>query len=296
MTTPSAHEVDDNVGVFGQILRSSRYILFVEDEDRGAALEAVFYAVDLEKAQMVLSRGLQIGGFDDDDDVKRHLAFALAEEIPVLAKTDAEQARLDALTRELLTIGFASKDTSGAPVRYRLTPAGQEVDLNDQTGKHVLAAGRQPSLSETRLVVSKLKQELDAHQAAGRVLASLRLANAELATALANDVVEAELQTVLTKHPVLFGPDYVRVIPQHRLGAEYVMDFALQRASGSFDLVEIERSTHALFKKTDGAPTAALAHAEQQVLDWLAWTERHGTYARERLVGLTRPQGWIVIG
>ena len=56
---------------------------------------------------------------------------------------------------------------------------------------------------------------------------------------------------------MLFGPDYVRIIPNHRLGAEYEMYYALERHSGLFDLVEIEASTLALFTR-GGDPSSHL--------------------------------------
>ena len=39
-----------------------------------------------------------------------------------------------------------------------------------------------------------------------------------------------------------------------------------------------------------------LVHAEQQVLDWLDWIERHGELARRDLPQLQRPVGYVVIG
>jgi hypothetical protein len=85
------------------------------------------------------------------------------------------------------------------------------------------------------------------------------------------------------------------VIPKHRLGSEFEMDYALERTSGLIDLVEIEASNHALFTKA-GNPSEQLVHAEQQVLDWLDWIEKHGEYARTKFPGLLSPVGYVVIG
>jgi hypothetical protein len=128
------------------------------------------------------------------------------------------------------------------------------------------------------------------------VLASLRLAIAELEAALAAEGSnEAKLQQTLTTHPILFGPEYVRVSPQHRLGSEYVMDYALVRASTLVDLVEIESSTHVLYTRA-GNPSAPLTHAEQQVLDWLAVIRDHAPYHQRELPELQQPMGFVVIG
>jgi Shedu protein SduA, C-terminal len=59
--------------------------------------------------------------------------------------------------------------------------------------------------------------------------------------------------------------------------------------------MEIEASTHKLYTRA-GNPSAALTHAEQQVLDWLAWLDEYAPYARSRLPGLRRACGLVVIG
>jgi hypothetical protein len=73
------------------------------------------------------------------------------------------------------------------------------------------------------------------------------------------------------------------------------MDYALERRSGIVDLVEIEASTRRLFNQK-GDPSGDLVHAEQQVLNWHVWLEKHHLYARETLHALTRPRGYVIIG
>lgn len=146
------------------------------------------------------------------------------------------------------------------------------------------------------MVKQTILTEIHKRDEAGRILTSLRLAIGELEELLsAKERNENVLQRCLTENPILFGTDYSRVIPKHKLGGEYEMDYALERVSGVIDLVEIEASTHALFTKA-GDPRKELVHAEQQVLDWLDWIERHGEYARDQLPGLMRPSGYIIIG
>ena len=128
------------------------------------------------------------------------------------------------------------------------------------------------------------------------MLAALRLAISEMSRALSADSRnEAVLQQCLTRHPILFGPEYSRLVAEFRLGGDYRMDFALVRSSGLADLVEIEASTHAVFNRR-GDPSGALVHAEQQVLDWLAWLDRFGELARRELPEIQRPVGYVVIG
>jgi hypothetical protein len=88
------------------------------------------------------------------------------------------------------------------------------------------------------------------------------------------------------------------VLPKHRLGSEYEMDYALERLDGVVDLLEIEASTHRLFTQAKN-PTQHVVHAEQQVLDWLDWIDTNGEYARtgpKGLAGLVRPVGYVLIG
>lgn len=108
-------------------------------------------------------------------------------------------------------------------------------------------------------------------------------------------IIEEQLQGFLTNHHFLFGPEYQEVIPKHRLGSEYVMDYALRTYNDVYHLVEIERSTHKLYNK-NGDPSAELIHAEQQILDWLAWIEKNSPYARENLPTLMSPKGFVIIG
>lgn len=148
------------------------------------------------------------------------------------------------------------------------------------------------------LIVARdaVKAHLSELRRAEKVLSGLDLAVEELTDLLrAEVIVEEDLQQCLTRHPVLLGVEYRRLIPKHSLGSDMEMDYALERLSGLFDLVELERSTYELFTK-NGRPRKELVHAEQQVLDWLRWIEKHHPYASEKLPGIQRPTGFVVIG
>lgn len=96
------------------------------------------------------------------------------------------------------------------------------------------------------------------------------------------------------------------VIPQKRLGAEYVTDFIIGgKHSGGFEwqAVELESPKAPMFTKS-GYPSKYLMRAIFQILDWRAWLQRNQNYAA-RLVtegglGLTdivaRVPGLILIG
>ena len=139
-------------------------------------------------------------------------------------------------------------------------------------------------------------RRIAAARRAGDVAAALRRGCVELARLLdVPDVKEASLQSCLTRHPLLFGSEYAEIHPKHRLGNQYEMDYALIRHSGLVDLVEIERSSDPLYGKK-GDPSSKLVHAEQQVFDWLTWIAQNPRYAADRLAGIDRPVGYVVIG
>jgi hypothetical protein len=122
---------------------------------------------------------------------------------------------------------------------------------------------------------------------------------------------ERILQRYLQEHPLLLiqhmGGGHGRwVIPQKRLGAEFVPDFVIgERHTGGFEwlLVELESPTASMFRK-DGEPSAELWHALRQITDWRAWLERNRDYAtRPRAdagLGLTdispNSRGLVLIG
>jgi hypothetical protein len=170
------------------------------------------------------------------------------------------------------------------------------VDVDSVDALEVLNRAEPVMPTEARVLFATARRELDTRAEAGRVLLALRLAIEDLSGALESEVRnEAQLQLCLTRHPILFGPEYSRLVPKFRLGGDYEMDFALVRSAGLVDLVELEASTHPVFNKR-GAPSGALVHAEQQVLDWLAWLDRCGELARRDLPGIQRPVGYVVIG
>lgn len=132
-----------------------------------------------------------------------------------------------------------------------------------------------------------------------------------LQAALDSATRESDMQTYLEAHPHMLiqhlGGGHGRwVIPQKRLGAEFVPDFVIgQRDSMGFEwqIVELESPIARLFTKK-GDPTQALTHAIRQITDWRTWlTPNQGYAARPREksgLGLTdisnRAPGLIIIG
>ena len=83
------------------------------------------------------------------------------------------------------------------------------------------------------------------------------------------------------------------VIPQKRLGAEFVPDFVIGEMSSigyEWQLVELESPEAPLFTRS-GDPSKHLNHALRQIDDWRAWLEKNRDYAARPLdqggLGLT---------
>lgn len=122
---------------------------------------------------------------------------------------------------------------------------------------------------------------------------------------------ESNMQIFLQENPFFLiqhlGGGHGRwVIPQKRLGAEFVPDFIVgERHSFGFEweVIEIESPLAQLFTKA-GNPSSTLNHAIRQIMDWRAWLKRNQNYASQRKeangLGLTdidcNTRGLIVIG
>ncbi|QIN82753.1 DUF4263 domain-containing protein [Rubrobacter tropicus] len=280
-------------------IEPAKELIFDKENDR-PVFHPVLPMFNTETAELELSAALTISLGEDDSEelrewVKLVLALAVIHDVPVYPDTEELASELASYHEEMLVVGFRTQDESGKDVFVRFNKlAGTSVGTLDHL--EAIRATELQSPAEIQLIKRALLTELQKREEAGRLLASLRLAIAEL-EGLLDETVRNEnaLQRCLTQNPILFGTDYRRVIPKHRLGDEYEMDYALERVSGLFDLVEIEASTHLLFTQS-GDPRKELVHAEQQVLDWIDWVERNGGYAQDRLPGLIRPFGYVIIG
>lgn len=122
---------------------------------------------------------------------------------------------------------------------------------------------------------------------------------------------EAPIQRFLEKHPMflvlhLRGGHGRWVIPQKRLGSEYVTDFMIgEKHSGGhrWTAVELESPRARLFTK-HGVPSKALNQGMQQIRDWRSWLQSNRDYAMHPRsmdgLGLTdisaSPTGLLLIG
>jgi hypothetical protein len=107
-----------------------------------------------------------------------------------------------------------------------------------------------------------------------------------LRAAIENAATEHDMQSYLERNPEMLiqhlGGGHGRwLIPQKRLGAEYVPDFLIADASSrgrEWTAVELESPRRTLFNKS-GDPSRYLWHAIRQIVDWRVWVELNHDYA-----------------
>ncbi len=259
---------------------------------------AIMYYVNPDSVEIELSSVFEISMSDDGEDIYQEmrdvLAIAAIEDVPVYPNNDGVALMLAEQHKKMLIHGFTAPDEAGGRVRLMLT----DKALGSINFEYPYELDSTASVTPAMMIImaKRAREELQRRDHAGQILSGLQLAIEELTDLLGDSTVdEHSLQRCITRNPILFGTQYARVIPKHRLGAEYEVDYALEQTNGLVDVVEIEPSSFSLFN-LKGDPTSKLVHAEQQVFDWLRWMERHNSYAREGLSDVYRPKGYVVIG
>ncbi len=103
---------------------------------------------------------------------------------------------------------------------------------------------------------------------------------------------EREICKFLKDYPLLVRNAFnanawnsVHIIPEFRLGSEYVVDYLILSAnSGQWfaTFIELENPSSKPYNK-NGTPSAALAKGLKQLEEWQIWIEKNRGYLRERL-------------
>lgn len=106
---------------------------------------------------------------------------------------------------------------------------------------------------------------------------------------------EEELHQFLFNHPIFLDPLAVEIRSKHELGSEFITDFVIKRINNEYVLVEIEKSNDRLFTQK-GIFHSELTEAMAQIRDFQSWIHDNIAYAREKLPGIRRPEGLLVIG
>ena len=282
------------------ILGACKELIF-NIKDGKPVFHAIMYAIDTDKITIKLEHTLDVlvnseeSVEETDNAIRDTLALAAAQDVPVYPNTQALAPILERHHRNMLVKGFTAPDGEGKRVRLKLAKSIAD-QIEDPNILNNLDLTEHYSPADLSLIKSVVTKELLRLQNAQILLASLELAIQTLKDLLSfEERNENSIQRCLTENPILFGTDYARIVAKPKLGSEYEPDYALQKYSGEYDLVEIESSSLPLYTKA-GNPSQYLVHAEQQVIDWLHWIERNNPYAREGLPELISPVGYVVIG
>jgi len=230
-----------------------------------------------------------------EQEVVNTLGVAVAFELPIYPNNKKVEKQLSDYYEKLVRDGFVAPDNEGNDVKLIPTNSKSIEDFKVESFSKIDMT-KYWSPSDLLLLRGVVSEELIKLNNAHRTLTSLQVAIEALEELLNTQKRnENKLQECLTKSPILLGLEYSKVIPKHKLGAEYEVDYALEKYTGLIDLMEIESSSLPIFTK-QGNPSSYLVHAEQQVIDWLDWVEKNSPYARAKMEGLLTPKGYVIIG
>jgi hypothetical protein len=197
----------------------------------------ICYAIDASSGLLRLEENWTMGEMTENN-VKISLATALVFDVPVYPE-DAEIAEdFTRIYGDLMQNGLTANN---ADASTRLRYAGRRGVSVDDDGNWKLFVEESVAPADVMLARARAAARELRLAEAESVLMNLRSAINGLERLLERPGHEDVLQEWLTRNPILFGLHYKQVKPQFRLGAEYVMDYALEHVSGNYDLVEIER-------------------------------------------------------
>ncbi|MFS2011980.1 Shedu anti-phage system protein SduA domain-containing protein [Azospirillum sp. CT11-132] len=106
---------------------------------------------------------------------------------------------------------------------------------------------------------------------------------------------EPAFQVFLTAHPQILDPLAIRVWPQPNLFGFKEPDYIVQRADGTYMVVEIECPAKGLVT-TGGHLTADVTHAESQAADYRRYLIKHFSEMEKHFIEFQEPDCLVVIG
>ncbi len=110
---------------------------------------------------------------------------------------------------------------------------------------------------------------------------------------------EEEAHQFLKNSNILLGlTSSINPISKFKLGDDYITDFVINEVPEGYVLVEIERPTIRMFKKTTPPErTHELNHAIEQIENWRAWVGKNHAYISGKLEGISpNPVCWLIAG
>jgi hypothetical protein len=266
--------------LYTSMLKDCEEIILNKDE-KGYYLCAILRSIDTDTFEIVTQYVFGIYDFKDIEEIKLHLAVAMIHDVPIYGNTPELHRQLECIQEDIIKNGILF-DRDGKRELYTID---KYRSLNFDDG---ISALRELMISSPvfpgalKIVDERISNRIVEYEKAAQFVDTIERAAIELKEFLNLQTRnEGLLQKHLVNNPILFGTEYKAIYPKHKLGAEYEMDYALERFDGVYDLVEIESSNLPLYNKNYN-PSQFLVHAEQQILDWQEWLEEKNFYAREK--------------
>ncbi|MFL4358880.1 Shedu anti-phage system protein SduA domain-containing protein [Streptococcus uberis] len=260
-------------------------------KDGKSLTNLIVYVYNKANNRLELSNLLE-GSFKDDDDIISELLMCKIYNVPVVPNNKTSEIELLRLYKKMYDSGFAILD-EGKKKKYKIVDDHNILNYSLYDSKINYS---QLSYADFEILKEKLAIDIRKYDSAYILINYLKNGIDELEKILnADRRNENDIQRCISKYAVLFGTEYIKVIPKFKFGSDYETDYVLQKNDGLYEVVELEASTHKLFTK-NGNPSSHLIHAEQQIFDWFEWLERNNPYIRENLNDLYSPTAFIVIG
>lgn len=285
----------ESSGFIHNLLQNSKEVILKKDAKGNFVFNFVSFGIDTSTFQIVLSNSLEVSEIGDLEKIKSYLALAIIEEVPIYGDDETIQDELIKLQKDILENGFKT-ELDGNEVTLKISRFTDLLNSPREKLSKSLCANEFIIPAAIHITNQELSSEIKEYANAHQFLLSVDSMISELGDLLSSSKRnENKLQSFLTEHPLLFGTHYKRIIPKHQLGAEYELDYALERFDSIFDIVEIEASSLKLYNLA-ADPSSELIHAEQQILNYQQWIEEKSYYARDTLKNVQSPKGYVVIG
>lgn len=133
------------------------------------------------------------------------------------------------------------------------------------------------------------------------IQSKLRLIDDFLALISNKDSNETQAGEFLKESPWIFGFEYLKAIPEERIGLNGRTDFLLEGVGGKFDIIELKSPRDAVFIKSDNQDfyrwSAVCKDAVSQMMNYLSKYDKYYLFQREETKrDVLYPNGIIVIG
>jgi len=161
---------EETPSLFITAVKFAKELIF-DVTDEGPEITIVSCILDSETFDLVITPILSTVGSLSPNDVKQHLAYALAYDVPVVPNSEEAASELVRYHRDLLINGL-SIETNGGMQEYRVVKfSGVDIDTLDIMKR--FKGGEVFSPAELFILKETLVREIEARDEAGQVLATL---------------------------------------------------------------------------------------------------------------------------